>query len=670
MTGRSVKDKASIIFKTSTTKWQLNSEGSKTILIDIALTSIFCCGTSLRARLMIIRLHFYYLLTLVYHLGLVGAYEKAARKRIQPPDLIPGPPGHKLGDERPPHYDHRPPYKKHIDNIPAYNLTDLIDDKILNKYENSCTVNVLTGGFISLASNSWHLRAYNYTLNYPSFLIRCDNGSANPNFSHVLQDFVYDINNKFNVQDDSSKYIGKDPFPLGMIMITFASGCICVATWMLFLVVLLLPSDNHNRRNKVVHVYVLFSAIIRTVFLNETIAVIFDSQYHDDYQDASQFESFIVETAPYKICELVANILSDINWIYIVHYLQSNYGKPTWNWIPFKMKKGTHIIITVGCFLSLADNILFANLLWRKNLVVLKVFYKLIELLIYTIFISIICYFTWHNFAYILLQKTAEINTDGKCKTKLRILWENYHETIPLLAYNILIFILFYFTTIFFAAFTKHVRGWTFNFVHLLKVLITVNVWGLIGVLEKRELHISKKTVLGRKINNRDKFFANPTVNYYGEDLGKHLSAITLNRDLNTTKSNTTSHDSSSLVGSPSPTWKSPIERIRDRRRRHKIMKSENKFGQNPSFGSKSNGKPNTKTTLSKYRQLLRKPRRKTNSYEPKNGIGQNKEGSTVRPGADKHIRDSNYLATDISDNESMETELRTNHIYNYENSD
>ena len=82
-------------------------------------------------------------------------------------------------------------------------------------------------------------------------------------------------------------------------------------------------------------------------------------------------------------------------------------------------------------------------------------------------------------------------------------------------------------------------------------------------------------------------------------------------------------------------------------------MKSENKFGQNPSFGSKSNGKPNTKTTLSKYRQLLRKPRRKTNSYEPKNGIGQNKEGSTVRPGADKHIRDSNYLATDISDDEN-----------------
>ena len=40
-----------------------------------------------------IRLHFYYLLILIYTLGLVGAYEKAARKRIQPPDLIPGPPG-------------------------------------------------------------------------------------------------------------------------------------------------------------------------------------------------------------------------------------------------------------------------------------------------------------------------------------------------------------------------------------------------------------------------------------------------------------------------------------------------------------------------------------------------------------------------------------------------
>ena len=134
MTGRSVKDKASIIFKTSTTKWQLNSEGSKTILIDIALTSIFCCGTSLRARLMIIRLvlppHF------SYHLGLVGAYEKAARKRIQPPDLIPGPPGHKLHQDK----DHRITTTGHLikntsTTFQAYNLTDLIDDKILNKYK-------------------------------------------------------------------------------------------------------------------------------------------------------------------------------------------------------------------------------------------------------------------------------------------------------------------------------------------------------------------------------------------------------------------------------------------------------------------------------------------------------------------------------------------------------
>ncbi|QHS76146.1 Dfg16p [Saccharomyces paradoxus] len=615
-----------------------------------------------------IRLHFYYLLILIYTLGLVGAYEKAARKRIQPPDLIPGPPGHKPGDERPPHYDHRPhSYKKHINNIPAYNLTDLIDDKILNKYGNSCRASVLTSGFISLASNSWHLRTYNYTLNYPSFLIRCDNGS---DFSHILQDFVYDISNKFNIQDDSSKYIGKDPFPLGMIMITFASGCICVATWMLFLVVLLLPSDNHNRRNKVVHIYVLFSAIIKTVFLNETIAVIFDSQYHDDYQDASQFESSIVETAPYKICELVTNILSDINWIYIVHYLQSNYGKPTWNWIPFKMKKGSHFIIIVGCLLSLVDNILFGNLLWRRNIVVLKVFFKVIDLLIYTIFISIICYFTWHNFAYILLPRTAETNTDGKCKTQLRILWENYHETIPLLAYNMIIFILFYFTTIFFTAFTKHVRGWTFNFVHFLRVLITVNVWGLIGVLEKRELHISKKTVLGRKINNRDKFFANPTVNYYGDDLGKHVSTITLNRELNPTQSKATSHGSSSLVASPLPIWKSPIERIRERRRRHKIMKNENKLEQSLGFGSKSNFKPNTKTAFSKYRQLLRKPKRKANSHGPKPEIGPNKKSSVVRPGAANHTGDSNYLATDFSDNESMETELRTNHIYNYESSE
>ncbi|CAI4051291.1 hypothetical protein SKDZ_15G1830 [Saccharomyces kudriavzevii ZP591] len=613
-----------------------------------------------------VRLHFYYLLILIVNLELIDAHGKRARERNQPSEVEISLPKHKNGDRRPLPFDHRPHFdRKHIDHIPAYNLTDLIDDRILNKYGNSCTANVLTGGFISLELPSL---VYNYTLNYPSFLIRCDNGSVNPNFSHILQNFVRDINSNLNVQDDSSQYVGKDPFPLGMMMITFASGCICVATWMLFLVVLLLPSDNHNRRKKLVHIYVLFSAVIRTVFLNETIAVIFNSQYHDDYQDASQFESSIVETASYKICELVSNILSDINWIYIVHYLQSNYGKPTWNWIPFKMKKGTRFIIIVGCFLSLADNLLFGNLLWRKNLIVLRIFYKGVELLIYTIFISVICYFTWHNFAYILLPRTAETNRDSKYKTKLRILWENYHETIPLLTYNILIFLLFYFTTIFFAAFTLHVRGWTFNFVRFLRVLITVNVWGLIGVLEKRELHISKKTVLGRKINNKDKFFANPTINYYEDDLGKHISSVTLNRELNRTHSNDTSHGLSSVVTSPSPTWKSPIERIKDRRRRrHKVVKSRNKPEQSP---SKSSFNSNTRATLSKYRKLLSKPRRKANSYEPGTGIGPYKKLPVTRTEIDNHFGGSSCHDTDLSDNESVETELRTNHIYDYERSD
>ncbi|CAI4036346.1 hypothetical protein SMKI_15G1870 [Saccharomyces mikatae IFO 1815] len=617
-----------------------------------------------------IRFYFYYLLILICNVGLIDAYEKEARERIRPPDLMPAPPRHKGDDERQPHYDHWPySYGKNIDNSPAYNLTDLIESRIMRKFGNACRINVLTSGSISLASNSPHSPVYNYTLSYPSFLIRCGNDSTSPNFSHILKNLAYDMRNKLSIKDDSNKYVGKDPFPLGMIMITFASGCICVATWMLFLIVLLLPSDNHNRRKKLVHIYVLFSAITRTVFLNETIAVIFDSQYHDDYQDASQFETSIVETSPYKICDLVSNILSNINWIYIVHYLQSNYGKQTWNWIPFKMKKGSHLIIIVGCFLSLVENVLLGSLLWRKDFIILRILHKAIELLAYTIFISIICYFTWHNFAYILLPKTAETSGDSKYKTKLRILWENYHETIPLLGYNLLIFILFYFTTIFFATFTLHIKGWTFSFVFFLRVLITVNVWGLIGVLEKRELHISKKTVLGRKINNRDKFFANPAINYYEDDLGKHVSS-TLNQELNPTISNTNSHGSSSIVISPSPIWKSPIERVRDRRRRRKIMKTENKLGQSSSFGVKSITKSSTKAALYKYRQLLRKPMRKANSYERRPQIGSNKKSLTVRAGIDSHSRGSSYPATDFSDSESVETELRTNHIYNYESSD
>lgn len=618
-----------------------------------------------------ISLLFYYFIILIYNLGLTDARGKQARERLPPLQLNPAPPRHRDADRRPPPFDHGPySYGKLINHFPAYNLTDLINDRILNKYGNSCRANVLTGGFVSSGNNSSHSKLFNHTLNYPTFLIRCDNGSNNSNFSHILQDFVHDINHNVRIQDDSTEYIGKDPFHLGMMMVTFACGCICVATWMLFLVVLLLPSDNHNRRKKLVHIYVLFFAVVRTVFLNNTISVIFNKQYHDDYQDSSQFESSILEANPYKIFGLICNILSNINWIYIVHYLQCTYGKPTWNWVPFKMKRGTRVIIIVGTLLSFIDNLLFGLLLWNKRPVVLRAFFKGMELLMYTIFISVICYFTWHNFAYVLLPKTAEISGDSKYKTKLRILWENYHETIPLLTYNILIFVLFYITTIFFAAFTFHLRKWTFSFVQFLKVLITVNVWGLIGVLEKRELHISKKTVLGRKINNKDKFFANPTVNYYEDDLGKRISSMTLDRDLNTTQSKDTSHGSSSLVVSPSPTWKSPIERIKDRRKRHKIMKSKNKFEQKHGTGSKPSFSAATKATLSKYRKLLGKSERKTDLYEPKLEVGPKKERTRAKTRSAAHSRGSIHHATCLSDDESVETELRTNHIYNYESSD
>ncbi|EJS41744.1 dfg16p [Saccharomyces arboricola H-6] len=618
-----------------------------------------------------IRLHFHYLLILIYNLGLINAHKIRARERIQSPRLQPAPPRHIEGDERPPDLDHRPGYYgKHVGHIPTNNLTDLINDRILNKYGNSCSANILSSGFVLLNSNLSHLHAFNYTLNYPSFLIRCNSDNTDFNYSQILQNFAHDISNNPNIQDNSVQYVGKDSFTLGMIMITFATGCICVATWMLFLIVLLLPSDNHNRREKLVHIYVLFYAIVRTVFLTETVAVIFNNQYHDDYQDASQFEFSIADTASYKICELVSNILSNINWIYIVHYLQSNYGKPTWNWIPFKMKKGTRFIIILGFFLSLIHNTLFGWLLWKKSLIVLKVFFIIVDLLIYTIFISVICYFTWHNFAYILLMKTAESNRDSNYKTKLKILWENYHETIPLLAYNIIIFILFYFTSIFFAASTSHTRGWTFNFVRFLNVLITVNVWGLIGVLEKRELRISKKTVLGRKINNQDKFFANPTINYYEDNSGKHISSMTQNMELYPTQSTGTSRNSSSVLISPLPTWKSPIERIKDRRRRHKMMRSKKKLEKSPSLGSKSIFNLNTRATISKYRKLLRKPRRKPNLHEQKLEILPTKKRSIDRARIVNSSIGFTYHGTDLSDNGSVETELRTNHIYNYESSD
>ena len=82
----------------------------------------------------------------------------------------------------------------------------------------------------------------------------------------------------------------------------------------------------------------------------------------------------------------------------------------------------------------------------------------------------------------------------------MKVLWKDYQDILPLLAYNIVLFGLSYWATIFFTMGEYYHRRWAYNIVYFLRALITVNVWALIGVLEKKKIIASRKTVLGRQI--------------------------------------------------------------------------------------------------------------------------------------------------------------------------
>lgn len=485
-------------------------------------------------------------------------------------------------------------------------LSDLLLQNILERYGHLCNATILTSGFMSLSNNYTNLTALfedpkNYQLlppqrkimlTSPSLLIQCSNDTnserpyhaINNNFTKFLIEIAHNYTNEY-VIDNSSSMVYKDNFNNSVLIIFFCQTVLCISAWMIYLILLLLPMCNYNNnRDYFVHIYVLFYAITRSVFLAKAYNGILKWEYEHCIQDSSKYGQYILGSNGFKVCALILNILSNVNWAYIVIFmysvdtlenvmgrssststssvassslLEKRYSEivpeikniifdnfKEWTYNP-KNKKILYVIIACIVLFSI-NNTFFAIVLWNKTRNDFRMIYKTSEILIYTLFIWRISLFILRNFGMTItstrtvdplnfdedsITTTCSKNNRAFLKNQIQLdnledrlkhfkrwasnTWKNYFNIVPLLIYNIIIFILSYLMVIYFTPITAYKYEWKYNLVYFTKLLITVNFWGFIDVLNKRETYLRKKTILGRRINNQDNFFVDPCSSIY-----------------------------------------------------------------------------------------------------------------------------------------------------------
>lgn len=537
-----------------------------------------------------------------------------------------------------------------------YLLSELITDTILEPYSNRCTSNVINGGFITVANGS-EILLPNATVNMPNLLIRCSTGpniTETEDLSLVLQNFV-DSLDKLRVVDDTAQHLTRDSFEESILMITFASCSVCIGMWMVYLVIILLPAENHNGRRFSVQFYVLFSAIYEAVMLGKSVSKIFKKQYEGNFQDANAFGELILKSTSYRVGEIINNLLVFLNWDAIIFYMFHNYKRLHKNWLPSALSNRNSLIVYVGVGLTIIDTTLFAVMSWHLSSTPLRVCYKTVDYAIYTLFCGLTIYFISHDFWFVLAPKRIQSKGHIGIKSVLVLIWRDYHETIPLLLYNTTLFILLYFTSIYFTAQGTGIGQWHFKVVKFLRLIITVSVWGLIDVLERRELILSRETVLGRKIHNNDEYFFDPNLPY---GIGQ-LQEDSRSRLSRSHSSDSSSHGDSdntlgknnwqnSMLKHPLKVWKSQVRRARSLK----------------------------KYSGAKHRKLLetlagkRDQRQRSEMYQGKLQVNESDVGDDIVPSnsAAPKVFKMGDIAIGDNDNASAETELARNYIYNYDN--
>ncbi|SCV01707.1 LAME_0G17986g1_1 [Lachancea meyersii CBS 8951] len=384
----------------------------------------------------------------------------------------------------------------------------------------NCTVRMLNSGNLTL-QDSPGSPFYQQPSNVPAFFLQCaDEAGRNLTevYSSLMSTLIEESTSPLANGSAPSLLIGKNPFSSAILLIAFAVCAVCAGSWMLLIVLLLLPANNHNSGKKMVYLGVTYSAIFHTVVLSKSMHSIFEKQYEANYQNSQEFDEQMLDSTLFNVMLFFTVLISNLNWIDIVYYMFHNYRKTQRKWIPRILSNRNRQILAVGLTLTGIQALVMGLRLWaaRRNTESLGILLRVVDLVIYTAFTLSVTCFVWRNYGFTLRPKTLDQQLSWWGQFK--VFWNDYHELALLLVYNAAVMALLYGVRIFTSVISNDVCKWLKCIIIFLNVLVTVNTWGLIGVLEQRERTFSKETVLGRKINNRDRFFVDPNISYGNDD--------------------------------------------------------------------------------------------------------------------------------------------------------
>ncbi|CCF57583.1 hypothetical protein KAFR_0C05920 [Kazachstania africana CBS 2517] len=549
-------------------------------------------------------------------------------------------------------------------------LSGLLYENIFQSYKNECNPYLLSSGNITLVTRlngTLNTSLSNQILRDPTLFIQCKNSSysslqTHRNVTHLLKKLVTNLSTT-NYTDDMKFFLRKDDFNSGMIVILFCETSFCVGGWMLFLIIMLLSSDNYNKKIIIVRLYVLVYAVIQSVDLKYTNDHVLRLQYEKNFQDAILYEDRVVTATFSRVLNLIINILSNLNWLYISYFIYIKNNKVlNWKWLPSFMRTKVRAILTLATIISTFDNILLLTLICTHTTTV-EHLYKAVECLTCVAFFVLVIYFIYDNFGFILSPKRIEGRSKISFKEKVRYSWRDYHHTIPVLVYNMLVCVSFLFVSIFLAARVSKRYGWKYDAVYFLKVLITVNLWGLIGILEKRELKLSKETILGKRINNKDEFFLNPSVDYNEKDYPQ------INQPVSCQDIEETSPGGDISLSHPLRGWKSRIERFRDRRKKHMLNSTERTRKSNPFSMARTQEGQSSKPVNGAWRSRSTNNENFASNCTRSSAVFDDDSSNicrNVNNGKGSGIHGSIISVTATMS--SAETELARNYIYNHDN--
>lgn len=478
-----------------------------------------------------------------------------------------------------------------------------------------CKVRMLNSGFLTVTNYSQHDQSWNRSNNSPAFFIQCAHNSTSD------YDVLAALLTKSTFQA-LGVLIEKDHFSAGSLMVAFILCAVCVGSWMLLLVLLLLPANNHNHRKKMVYLGVVYQAVWHTVILTRAVDTVFKKQYAANYQNALEYYQVMVTSTLFTVMLFFATLISNLNWLDIVYYMFHNYREYRSSWVPRLLNSKNKQIMAVGLFLTCAQAVLMGASLWHADhyFSVAGILLRTVEFVIYTLFTICIVYYVWHDFGFTLVPKQHQ--TQRSWLSMFLLMWKDYHEPILLLAYNAAVMALLYVCTVLLITIPHHVGNWMDTLISFLNVLVTVNTWGLIGVLERRERNLSKETVLGRKINNKDRFFVDPNVNYDADDCFAMGEEAPVSEDAASSRSRAAHSVGLGLVTRPAKALKSKI-----------TGKRQNDFSE-----IKAHNRAGSKSKSNRRRSLER-----------------------------REVEGQDWNLSDQGDNDSTETLLTRNYIFNHD---